>query len=141
MFSLVSVCLSSCLFTGEGSPCDHYLDLFKLVHLDLSSHHPGHVRTWSLIPHHTGTSLPNPRNQWKADAWPSTEMPSCLVQLHSGLDQTVLVPPTGIPKVWAHSRFTRNHYIFFGNVPCSVDQVDGSSGFQSPCPSFPDTLL
>ena len=62
-------------------------------------------RTCSLILHHTETN-------WEAGAWPSTEIPSCFVQLHSGLDQTVLLPPAGIPKVRAHSRYTQDHYIF-----------------------------
>ena len=71
---------------GEGSLCDHYLGLFKLVHLgthpcppslfspnrDISS--PGHVQTCSPRPHHRGTS---PGTGWKTGSRPSTERYSC----------------------------------------------------------------
>ena len=50
MFSLVSVCQSVIPSVYRGSPCNHYLELFKLVPL------------WTLkaqtpFPHYTGTPL------------------------------------------------------------------------------------
>ena len=62
VLSIVSVCLSFCLFTGTDSPCDHFLWCHWLVtvHILLHPHHtplpPARpVQTCSLGPHHKGT--------------------------------------------------------------------------------------
>ena len=122
MVSVVSVCLS----VHRGSPCDHHLDLFKLVQLvppyssgltiQYSPYrnllapasalaHPRHLQTCSLGLHHTPPPPPPPpRISRKVDGWHLTEIPSHW-RIQGGRQGRAPPPPRG-------SKFFHFHAVF-----------------------------
>ena len=90
MFSLVSVCLSFCLFTGSSHvtttwACSNFgtpLTLVLRFTQGLPSPTPSNLlMLMSLGHHHTGIFPLFSGTSWRVGCWPSTERPSCFISM------------------------------------------------------------